>query len=637
VSVQASCPGCGAAVEFKFGSSLVTVCKYCRSVVARGDRKLEDLGKVAALVDTESPLAVGLHGKFHGNPFEITGRAQLGHSAGGVWDEWYAAFPKDHWGWLAEAQGRFYLTFPSRVAAVDKLPPFEKIELGESVPATPEVHFRVAEKGRARMVAAEGEIPYRLEPGQTYSYADLSGPNGAFGTIDYSDATPQVFLGHEVTLDDLGMPRTAKPRQQARQVEGLQVNCPHCGGALDLRAPDKSERVACPSCASLLELHEGNLRFLTALKGDKVEPVLPLGSVGTLPEGPMTVIGMLERSVTYENVPYFWEEYLLYEPRLGFRWLVRSDHHWNYVKPLPPGDVHGSGLIRQCHDRKFKLFQKGDASVTYVIGECYWKVSVGETVQTADYVSPPEMLSREMSISAEGSEEINWSLGTYLTPDEVETAFKVRGLRRPWKIGPNQPYRYKNIYRSWGLLSVLAGVLAMFFVVTASHRRVYDRTFGLDFSQNKSQEFFTEPIELQARRNIQVTVETAVNNTWLDVQGAFVNDATGVVQHFEVPVEYYQGVDGGESWSEGGQHNYTVLSSLPAGKYTLALYVEGEPGKQPRYMSLKIDQGVPRWLYVFLLLLLLSVFPLGMALYHLNFEYRRWQDSDYSPFHSDDS
>ena len=62
--VQASCPACGAAVQFKVGSSLVTVCPYCRSVVARGDRALEDLGKVADLVETGALLEVGLRGKY---------------------------------------------------------------------------------------------------------------------------------------------------------------------------------------------------------------------------------------------------------------------------------------------------------------------------------------------------------------------------------------------------------------------------------------------------------------------------------------------------------------------------------------------------------------------------------------------
>ena len=58
--LQANCPSCGAAIEFKAGSTLVLVCPYCRSAVARTDRGLEDLGKVADIMDSESPLKLGL-------------------------------------------------------------------------------------------------------------------------------------------------------------------------------------------------------------------------------------------------------------------------------------------------------------------------------------------------------------------------------------------------------------------------------------------------------------------------------------------------------------------------------------------------------------------------------------------------
>jgi hypothetical protein len=636
VSVQANCPGCGAAIEFKIGSSMVTVCAYCRSIVARGDRKLEDLGKVAALVETDSPLEVGLRGKYKGTPFEITGRAQLAHSAGGVWDEWYAAFPKDHWGWLAEAQGRFYMTFPVPKAPVESLPAYDKVELRDTVLVAADRELRVAEKGRAKMVSAEGEIPYRLEPGQTFTYADLSGPDHAFGTIGYEEDGPEVYLGREVTLDELEIPKKSKARHDARQIGAQQVSCPQCGGALALRAPDKTERVACPNCGSLLDCHQGNLRFLAALEPGQVKPILPMGSVGTLPEGPMTVIGMIQRSVTFDGVDYHWEEYLLYEPRLGFRWLVRSDNHWSYVRPLRPGDVSGAGRTRLYDDRTFKLFQKADASVTYVVGECYWKVTVGETVQTADYIRPPEMLAREMTIAKDG-EEINWSLGTYLTPEAVETAFNIHGLTRPWNIAPNQPYPYTQIYKSWGWLTLAAAMLAILFIMTSSHRKVFEQTIVVDqnATPERPQAYVTEQFELAARKNIEVKVEAAVDNAWLGVEGALVSDATPHrVQPFYLPVKFYHDVEDGEPWSEGGHHNSTILSALPAGKYTLELEIAGEQRKLPHSLRVRVDQGVPRWLYVFVVFGLLSIFPIIMLFYHFNFEYRRWQESDYSPYSS---
>ena len=113
-SLVANCPACGAPVEFKSGQSIVVICSYCRSAIARTDRELKDLGKVAELVETGSPLDIGLRGKWRDIPFELTGRAQLGHELGGQWDEWYATFSNGWLGWLAEAQGRFYLTFQHR-------------------------------------------------------------------------------------------------------------------------------------------------------------------------------------------------------------------------------------------------------------------------------------------------------------------------------------------------------------------------------------------------------------------------------------------------------------------------------------------------------------------------------------------
>ena len=155
----------------------MAICEFCHSVIARGDRSLEDLGKVADLVETGSPLDVGLRGTFQGISFELTGRAQLGHQAGGLWDEWYAAFADGRWGWLAEAQGRFYLTFQQSLPDQMLIPPIQYLELGHPLAAIrSSIPFVVAEKGTARMLGAKGEIPYRLIPGETYEYADLSGP-----------------------------------------------------------------------------------------------------------------------------------------------------------------------------------------------------------------------------------------------------------------------------------------------------------------------------------------------------------------------------------------------------------------------------------------------------------------------------
>ncbi|HEU4390954.1 MAG TPA: DUF4178 domain-containing protein, partial [Blastocatellia bacterium] len=296
--VEAGCPACGAPVTFKISSSIVTVCDFCHSVVARGDRKLEDLGKVADIVESGSPLQIGMQGSFNGMFFELTGHTQLGHAAGGLWDEWYAAFADGRWGWLAEAQGRYYLTFQLDMPEQSLIPPFDALQLGQPVSGIPgSVPMMVAEKGEAAQLGAKGEIPYRVTPGETYTYADLSGPGGVFGTIDYSEERPLVFIGREVPFEQLGIIGVAAPEREARRVTAMQLSCPQCAGPLELRAPDITERVTCPNCGSLLDVGQGKLQFLTALRPSKVVPVIPLGAVGQFAGTPLTVIGFVQRSV----------------------------------------------------------------------------------------------------------------------------------------------------------------------------------------------------------------------------------------------------------------------------------------------------------------------------------------------------
>jgi hypothetical protein len=648
VSVKVSCPGCGAAVEFKYSAAIVKICEYCRSVVARGDFAAEDFGKVAALVDTETYLEVGRTGTYGGRSFVLTGRAQLRHSAGGVWDEWYACFNGDRWGWIAEAQGRFYVTFPdeSGDAAVAG---FDQLGLGETVSFGPKrAPLVVSEKGAATYAGAEGEIPYRLIPGASYEYADLSGPGGAFATIDYGDEKPVVFHGREVTLQDLGISPKDRRTKETRQVDGKHLSCPNCGGALELRAPDRSERVVCPNCHSLLDCSQGDLRYLQTLEASD-DPLIPIGSVGRLAEGEFTVIGFLERYVCEEGINYYWQEYLLYQPGLGFRWLVRSQNHWNYVRPLSPGDVSGRGQKVTYQGRKFKLFQKGDAVVSYVMGECYWKVQIGETVSSADFINPPDMLSREIGVvgdtslnfalgAAVAGGEINWSFGTYLPVKQVEQAFGVKSLPSPRGVAPNQAFGYKNIYMSWALLSTMLFLVAILIVALSPEKTVFNKTYEV----KKDAEFTT--VELKPRQNIHVTVDCgALDNCWLGVGGDFVNEETGLVQPFFLECEYYHGYESGEWWSEGQRQASTTLSALPAGTYTLRLETEtqvwsnpmsGGPGQAPRTYIIEIKQGVPHWSTFFLAWFLISALPLCVLIYHLIFEQQRWKDSAYSPFRS---
>lgn len=649
MSVRVQCPSCGGPVVFEVGSSMVAVCPYCRSAVARGDRAVEDLGKVAALVETGAALRVRTEGKYDGVKFLLTGRTQLSHPAGGVWDEWYAAFADGRWGWLSEAQGRYYLLFeqpPGDRPALEALAVGAEVEL----PSADE-RFVVAETGTATVNGAEGELPFRLRPGDTYHYADLSSEDGGFATLAGPDDPPALYLGRQVTLDDLGVPESVRQSYELREVAARRANCPNCGGALELRAPDKTERVGCPYCGSLLDATSGDLSVLNALKDPPFTLRIDLGMKGALGGKERTVIGAIRRSVTVDGKDYFWIEYLLYHPRDGFEWLIDSNGHWTHSTPLPPGAVHQGDHSATTGGRWFRRFQAGMATVRGVIGECYWKVSVGETAVTADFIRPPELLSLERS-GYGPSDEINWTLGTYLTPVDVQKAFALqKSLPAPTGVAPNQPFPYGGVYKYALMLFAALCLLGCVVFATVPLRKVHEQSFQLRGpapapppnpdptapppppapAVSKTQEFFTDFFELRAHRNVRVTVAAPNMTGWLVVEGDLVEQATGQVQPFLLPLEFYAGVEDGEEWTEGSRTGSTYLTAQPGGKYSLKLEVDREQLRDEP-LTVKVEQGASNGGLWFLTLLGIALVPIGVGIYHLIFVNRRWQNSDFAMF-----
>jgi ribosomal protein S27AE len=405
-------------MSFGVGASISQVCKYCRHVVVRTDRDFRNMGRVADLALTPSPVAVGDMGSVEGSAMTVLGRVQLDHGEG-PWDEWYIAFNNGQWGWLASAQGNWYLT--AEVPNPAPLPFWDQLGVEQDIPLAPGMTFRVVEVKRGTIVSGEGELPFAVNQGQERYYVDLVGPNGGFATIDYGDRSgpPQLFVGKQLPESALQIkPMGERP---VTEINTEALTCPNCGGTVPALAPNKSERLGCPYCGAVSEI--AARRVIEMQNAARMRPDIPLGTRGNVQGQDYVVCGYVERSATIEGEYFTWQEYLLYGQGLGFRWLVKDEAAWMWITPLNAAEIDLSALPQRAtwQGQVFSLRNRNQASVSFVLGEFYWKVRKGETVDAMDFIGPNgAVLSRERA-----GDEVAWSFGTPVPWPQIAQAFNL--------------------------------------------------------------------------------------------------------------------------------------------------------------------------------------------------------------------
>lgn len=413
---QGNCPGCGAPIQFSVGASIAKVCDYCRTTVYRTDRGLQNLGKAADLANVPSLIAIGDHGTLGGRPFEVLGRVQLDHGKG-PWDEYYVTFEHGNaWGWLAYAQGQWFVT--EQWTQPPPIPPFASLKPEMDIPLGQVGNLRVAEVKTGRIVSAEGELPEAHPTGFIRHYADLRGKQNVFATFDYGDNTGGywVYLGR--WFDEREMKVTEVGPRTAQKVKLDQIRCPNCGGDVPKHSGERSKRLGCPYCGAVSDI--ASQQVIAQQEAAMKTPDIPIGTRGTLDQIDYVCIAYVQRSSLFEGERFSWDEYLLFSEGLGYRWLVKDEASWMWVMPVNLADLELSGMPGQVgwNGETYYARNLSTARVDYVLGEVFWQCEVGEQTRTSDYVSGSAVLSRE-----ESPGEVQWSYSAALPWAVIAQAF----------------------------------------------------------------------------------------------------------------------------------------------------------------------------------------------------------------------
>jgi hypothetical protein len=410
----------------------------------------------------------------------------------------------------------------------------------------------------------------------------------------------------------------------------VSYTCGACGAPVGIRAAGLTVTVACSACGAISDLQDGNFKLIENYLGKlRVKPAIELGTKAKIRGHLYQLVGFMQRcEKEYLYDP--WDEYLFVDAYGAYCWLVESKGHWTQFKVTKSKPQYVTGQLLSFLGDNYAVYHKGTATVQYVVGEFYWRVRVGDTVKTLDAIHPPRMISQEQD-----DNEIVWSIGEYLSPEEIEAAFHLNPPPAVYGVAPHQPAPTKNsdaIWRVW-IIMVLILLGMQFFGTAVKAQKPFWGEVVTDTPAGLPETEIAKFAVTSASTHVTIHASSPVYQNWIGLTLRIVpEDPTNPATYtFEKDLSYYSGVDSDGSWSEGSQEAEFLVNGLPRGNYRVLLAATPAPAGDLK-ITTRLTLAPTVWSNFWLALFFLSLPPVWMLLRKRSFERKRWADSEYNPY-----
>ena len=466
------------------------------------------------------------------------------------------------------------------------------------------------------------------------------------------------------------------------------VPCPKCGTRLPCYDPTSSRYFGCFQCRTYFYANPAtpaaSTRTVSGFK-KKLTPgsSLPLGTVVTLGGYRCRITGYQVRTEKNDKSAS-WREYQLRpaeplptqpEPADFPLQLAEYNGHWLLIRrtsahPAPSGKkgYKEATWLDDTTDRLYKLWHRYQPDVLDAEGEFDWDILEDEKLFITEFICPPYLLVSEHLTSGPPA----WYLAEHLEPAAVAAAFYLPETQLPSRVGtgaaqPN-PVAGRALLRITMLLLLallgLRTLVGLLRPTTATTQELVlpatppppsdpyavsndklPRIVAYDSlpaappapppepaaasSSNMlvtNSFVLTKPTALQ----VELTIPDLLNR-WVEITASLVNEENGRGYEFTRSIEHYEGVEGGERWSEGSRSASAVFSSVPAGRYHLNLYPSAEPTPEPATLQVAVEQHTELWANLWVAIAVLLSVPLLQWWRYSSFESTRWENSNFAP------
>ena len=565
-------------------------------------------------------LKIGDAIEIKGEQFTIIGRVR--HvTSNCIFSEW-AIFNQKGLKWLIESNFMFFIS-PHDAPSFDlkKMPirkPNEKVTFEN-------IQYQIVEIAKEIHSWVEGEVPKDAIDSTGFYYVELVKDKKVATIRIYDKENAEIFQGDAIKISDVKILNSSLKKAK----QPLISQCKFCNADIPRIIEGSALQVACSKCGCF---HDGSWGPL--LKSSKFESAnnkaieILLHAEGDINGVKYKVIGIIQRKSKGYN--QYWNEFLLFNAEMGYSILTQYQGHWNLFRE----EIYFEKLERDplaiAGGQYYKLYENYSATIVNAFGEFPFHINRSESTEVQEYINPPSCLVFEKS-----SIDAQFFKGEYLEPDVIKNAFALTAVPERIGVGINQPFLSSFSTSFFRRFLFVIGIALLgcqiFFHLSSSEEIVFSQRLNISDSINKK-EFGTPSFNLSSGiDNVEVKLETAVDNNWTFVSVLLVNEETGDQYETNLEADYYHGYDGGESWSEGQSWASNIISSVPGGKYHLILNPIKPDNMLVSPVHITVTRDVSSWSNFFLVFLLLAIYPCYYFYRKNRFETKRWLNSDYGP------
>ena len=354
------------------------------------------------------------------------------------------------------------------------------------------------------------------------------------------------------------------------------ATCPACGGTIAIKAAGYSVSVACQYCGSVLDVANPDVKVIEEYHLAAMTLAIPLGTRGVMYGIAWEVIGYLGRTDGDES----WDEYLLFNPYAGYRWLSCGDGEWQFGTMLSDEPEGDAGSVAWRGQRFTRDCDPAPTTSERVVGEFYWRIRAGDVVQATTYSGGGQILSVEWS-----ADETNWTALVDVPGAVVSAAFGVAdrggstvhsGAEARAALADGMGAMRAMVPSDFGRMAKIAAATCVLMLVvmivfglgtSSTHNRLEVPVDGPERNLTVGSITVTRPYQF-----VTVTARTSdFTNRWVDLDYSLVNKQTQQAIEASGTVEYYKGRDSDGDWTEGSHSTTTKFAGVPRGAYDIVL------------------------------------------------------------------